>query len=285
MNVFTTVAELRNFLDSNESGSLGFVPTMGALHAGHRSLVARAVAENELTIASIFVNPTQFNEESDLTSYPSTPRQDYALLREAGCDLVFHPTVSEVYPKSGLPEPDYQPGYLAETLEGAHRPGHFAGVVQVVHRLLDIVRPERLYMGQKDYQQAAIIADMIRSLELPVELRVCPTVREQDGLAMSSRNVRLSPDIRRRAVRLFETLTKVRQTIDTLPPEAQEQLALWQLADADFRPEYFRIVDGATLRPLNEYSSTEHAVACTAVWAGGVRLIDNMILKSPGPDI
>lgn len=255
---------------------------MGALHAGHRSLVERAAAECPLVVASIFVNPTQFNEHSDLIAYPRTPETDYALLETAGCRVVFHPDVEEIYPPEGLPEPDYRPGHLAETLEGAHRPGHFAGVVQVVHRLLDIVRPDRLYMGQKDYQQAAIIADMIRALQLPIELRVCPTVREKDGLALSSRNVRLTPDIRRRAVRLYETLTKTRQTMETLSPEQQERLALWQLADTDFRPEYFQIVDGNSLHPVRDYADSDRVVACTAVWAGDVRLIDNMILKSSG---
>ena len=281
MYLFKTVQDYSNFLKhlGSEATSIGFVPTMGALHEGHLSLIKASKEQNALTVCSIFVNPTQFNESTDLKKYPRTPAKDIALLAAAGCDVVLLPSVEEVYPPAVDLDSPIPPKALVVAMEGQFRPGHFEGVVQVVKRLLDIVRPAHLYMGQKDYQQAAIIAWMLESLELPVELVVCPIMREADGLAMSSRNVRLEQDIRSRASLLYQTLLAVKERLYEGSVEELQSWALGNLAQKDFRPEYFDIVDGQSLQPLEQITATDFVVACTAVWAGEVRLIDNMILQ------
>lgn len=281
MYLFKTVQDYSNFLQhlDGDSASVGFVPTMGALHDGHLSLINASKEQNALTVCSIFVNPTQFNESSDLVKYPRTPARDIELLAAAGCDVIFMPSPEEVYPPGVDLDSPIPPADLVSGMEGQFRPGHFEGVVQVVKRLLDIVQPARLYMGQKDYQQSAIIGWMIQALELPVELVVCPIMREADGLAMSSRNVRLEEDIRQRATLLFQTLTAVKEKLHEASVQDVQAWALGNLSQKDFRPEYFEIVDGVSLQPLEEINETDFVVACTAVWAGEVRLIDNMILQ------
>ncbi|NET30864.1 MAG: pantoate--beta-alanine ligase [Cyanothece sp. SIO1E1] len=281
MYLFKTVQDYSNFLQhlEGDSTSIGFVPTMGALHDGHLSLIKASKEQNALTVCSIFVNPTQFNESTDLQKYPRTPGKDIELLASAGCDVIFMPSPEEVYPAGVDLASPVPPADLVSGMEGQFRPGHFEGVVQVVKRLLDIVQPARLYMGQKDYQQAAIIGWMIQSLELPVELVVCPIMREDDGLAMSSRNVRLEQNIRARATLLYQTLTVVKEKLYEVSVQELQALALGNLSQKDFRPEYFEIVDGVSLQPLEKISATDFVVACTAVWAGEVRLIDNMILQ------
>ena len=280
MYIFKTVQDLQQHLNQqrNEGKKIGFVPTMGALHLGHLTLVKTALPQNNLVVASIFVNPTQFGDPEDLEKYPRPIESDIEKLEALGCHALFLPSFEEVYPED-LQRPHFDLGDLDKGMEGAHRPGHFAGVVQVVHRLLDIVQPDSLYMGQKDYQQAAIIGWMINSHELPVELVVSPIKREADGLAMSSRNVRLDPAIRTRATILYETLSAVKEKLLTHSVLDLQKWALATLQQKDFRPEYFDIVDGETLQPLQTITEKSFVVACTAVWAGEVRLIDNMILQ------
>lgn len=281
MYLFKTVQEYSNYIQflGGEADSIGFIPTMGALHAGHLSLIEASKQQNDITVCSIFVNPTQFNESTDLDKYPRTPARDIELLASAECDIIIMPSPEEVYPSGVDLDSPVPPRDLVKGMEGQFRPGHFEGVVQVVKRLLDIVQPSRLYMGQKDYQQAAIIEWMINSLELPVELVVSPIKREADGLAMSSRNVRLDPAIRKRATILYETLSAVKEKLFTQSVVNLQKWALTTLQQKDFRPEYFDIVDGETLQPLKTITEKSFVVACTAVWAGEVRLIDNMILQ------
>ncbi len=281
MLLFKKVSTLRNHLESYRAAgrNIGFAPTMGALHEGHLSLIRQARAENDLVVCSIFVNPTQFNDPADLEKYPRTPDKDKAMLEKVGNDVLFMPPAAEIYPPGPATPLAIDFGQLDKVMEGKFRPGHFAGVASVVKRLLDIVEPDRLYMGQKDYQQFAIIQHMIRSLHLPVQLIMCPTVREADGLAMSSRNVRLTPAFRKRAPQIYRTLSTVKQLTGDFPPSVLSSRALNELTTAGLRPEYFEIVDGATLQSLSQWDKTTSAVACTAVWAGEVRLIDNIILK------
>lgn len=289
MLIFKKVADLRQWL-ARQDLMVGFVPTMGALHAGHLELVRMAKREGCTTVASIFVNPTQFNDPSDLEKYPRTPEKDAELLVGARCDALFIPSVEEVYPPGEDLRIELDFKQLDKVMEGVFRPGHFTGMATVVHRLLDIVRPQKLYMGQKDYQQLAIVRDMVRQLSMPVEVIMCPTVREPDGLAMSSRNVRLSPEMRAAAPAIYQTLLWAKAALEQdLPvPDIQES-AMRRLQEAGLRPEYFDLVDGQTLNPirskgailfLNERGRSESIVACTAALAGDVRLIDNLVLYS-----
>lgn len=256
---------------------VGFVPTMGALHQGHLALIRRAIAENDLALVSIFVNPTQFNQETDLENYPRTPETDIEQLVRTGCHLLYLPDQEEVYPQGTEYALDWSPGPLEEVMEGAHRPGHFRGVAQVVKRLLDIVQPSRLYMGQKDYQQVRIIQALIAHYDMPVELVMHPIVREADGLAMSSRNVRLSPQMRAQATVLYRALKKARQAFRQNQHAAEiEQEALEQIRASGLTPEYVSIADAETLQA---WAGQGKAVACVAAWAGDVRLIDNLELN------
>lgn len=282
MILFKKVEQLQLFIASQKQKKrkVGFVPTMGALHNGHLSLIRQAKDENDLVVCSIFVNPTQFNDASDLEKYPRTAAKDIQLLTSVSCDVLFMPSVEEVYPK-GLDitlELDF--GELATVMEGKFRPGHFDGMAQVVNRLLNIVLPHNLYMGQKDFQQLTIVRSMLRQLDSEINLVMCPIVREEDGLAMSSRNVRLTPKHRELALVLSQTLKKSKELILEKTPKEIQQWAMNELAIADFKPEYFDIVDGVTLQAVNDFQGTDFAVACTAVWVGEVRLIDNMVLKS-----
>ncbi len=252
---------------------------MGALHDGHLSLIQKSTSQNDVTVVSIFVNPTQFNEKSDLDKYPRTVNEDAKLLKSVGCDYLFLPSVKEIYPNGESESIELDISSLTKYMEGPNRPGHFEGVVQVVHRLLSIVGPKHLYMGQKDFQQFTIIAHMIRSLKLKTKLMVCPIKREEDGLAMSSRNVRLKKKIRVQAKVLFGTLSFVKAHQDKYTPSTLQKKAITQLTIPQFKPEYFVIADGHTLKPIKKMAEHKYVVACTAVWAGDVRLIDNMILK------
>lgn len=282
MLLLKQVESLQRFLSSRkEAGdTIGFVPTMGALHEGHLALVRKARSENILSVCSIFVNPTQFNESGDLDAYPRLPGPDLEALTSVGNDAVFMPSVAEIYPNGKAGGAPVDLAGLDQPMEGAFRPGHFAGVAQVVDRLLDIVQPHRLYMGQKDYQQAAIIGHLLRETGRSAELRVHPTIREADGLAMSSRNLRLTPYHRERAPSLYQTLQWIREAYlqgESLPQI--EQAAMERLEQPGFRPEYVQIVDGITLQPARTPDQHEVVVACLACWAGDVRLIDNLILK------
>lgn len=258
---------------------IGFIPTMGALHNGHLYLIKKAKKENDITVVSIFVNPTQFNDKKDLEKYPRTLEKDRLMLMSVRTDILYAPEPDDVYPEGSDNNFSIDLGGLDTVMEGAHRPGHFNGVAQVVKRLLEIVQPDNLYMGQKDFQQFTIIQYMINTLNIPTKLRVCPIVREQNGLAMSSRNVRLSSKARENAKLIHNTLKAVKHKIKSHTSSELAQYALKRLTKPPFEPEYFDIVDGNTLQPIENIDKHSYIVACTAVWIEGVRLIDNMILK------
>jgi pantoate--beta-alanine ligase len=281
MITFTTTAELKNFLEKakTEARSVGFVPTMGALHEGHLSLIERSVRENDMTICSIFVNPIQFNNPSDLEKYPRMPEKDLPMLENAGCDVVFMPPVDEMYPGGEVSPVMVDFGMLDKVMEGKFRPGHFDGVAIVVKRLFDMVNPDRAYFGKKDYQQLAVIRHMVNELNLPVEIIPCETVREPDGLAMSSRNLRLTGEQRERANEIYKVLLWVRETITTYPVDEIEEEAIKKInAIPGFETEYFEIADSRTLLHAEGPPEGKRWVACTAVFAGQVRLIDNLEL-------
>jgi len=282
MFLFKKVADLQQYLQkvSNEGKIIGFVPTMGALHHGHLSLVNRSIADTSCTVVSIFVNPTQFDDKKDLEKYPRTLKNDIEMLSSVQTTVLFVPDVEEIYPKGLDTAPDLNFGQLATVLEGAFRPGHFDGMAQVVHRLLDIVKPDQLFMGQKDFQQLTIVRSMLKQLKHKTTLVVCPIIREQDGLAMSSRNRRLTPAYREKAVLLSQILSKVKSSLSTQTPKSMSKMAMKVLTEAGFKPEYFEIVDGVTLLPVNSFSASDFIVALTAAWAGEIRLIDNMILRN-----
>lgn len=279
MLVFYDVRSIQSWIQGNKDKgkSIGFVPTMGALHAGHISLIEKSKKENDLTVCSIFVNPTQFNDPKDLEKYPRTFEADSQLLTNATCDLLFYPSIGEIYPPK-VSEVIIDLKGLDTMMEGVHRPGHFKGVVQVVHRLLDIVKPDNLYMGQKDFQQFTIIDHMIKVLALPVHLVVCPISREPHGLAMSSRNERLSKEGRQQASNIYSVLSKSILLKSKQSPKSICVELFDQLNHGPFRPEYVEIVDRYSLLPLNDWSSSKNPVICTAVWLEGVRLIDNIML-------
>jgi pantoate--beta-alanine ligase len=282
MLVFKTVAALQSWVQRKRAGGalIGFVPTMGALHDGHLELVRLAKRAGDLAVASIFVNPTQFNDPGDLKKYPRTPGRDLEMLLSVHCDAVFMPSEEEIYPPGRDISVNIDLGILDKVMEGAFRPGHFKGMMTVVKRLLEIVQPDNLYMGQKDFQQLTIVANMIWELGLDVQLVMCHTVREHDGLAMSSRNVRLSPEQRRLAPLIYKTLQEARSHILQQPVSLIAAQAVEQLSAAGFRPEYFEIVDGYTLQTVSGPSESDLIVACVAAWLGEVRLIDNLILKN-----
>lgn len=282
MFLYHTLSELQQYLNSRRQlgEAIGFAPTMGALHSGHLDLIRHSKAHNACTVCSIFVNPTQFNDPKDLEKYPRTPEKDLAMLESVGTEVVFMPQVEEIYPPGLDTSLQLDLGQLDKVMEGAFRPGHFQGMAQVVKRLLDIVQPDRLYMGQKDFQQFSIVGHMIRQLNLPVELVMVPTVREADGLAMSSRNVRLSEAQRAAAPVIYQTLSWAKTQLGVLPIAEIEAEAMQRLSLPEFRPEYFQIVDGQTLMPVVEPAEHEWIVACVASWVGEVRLIDNLEMST-----
>jgi len=277
MEIINHVSELQAIIrDKIQHGlKVGLVPTMGALHQGHLSLLRKAREENDISVVSIFVNPTQFNDQTDLKNYPRTPEADYALLKKEGCDLVFAPTVEEMYPSDYTFT--YTIGNLAEIMEGKFRPGHFQGVVLVVNRLFRIVTPHRAYFGEKDYQQMTIIRKMVQDLKIPVEIRPCPIIREPDGLAMSSRNVRLGKPERENAPFIAQTLLKAASMGREKSPSDIENYVIRTIDTNPYlKTEYFNIVDALTLTPLKAWDKTRDAIGCIAVWAGKIRLIDNV---------
>lgn len=283
MWAFHQPVSLERFLNRQRAAgcSIGFVPTMGALHDGHLALVRQSNAEQDITVCSIFVNPTQFNDPADLLKYPRNEGEDFFLLEGAACTAVLLPSEGDVYPQGRQAGPFFAFGHLDKTMEGEFRPGHFKGVAQVVHRLLQMVAPDVLYMGQKDFQQVAIVREMIRQAGLPVKLVMCPTVREPNGLAMSSRNVRLNPEQRVRAGMIHAELQRIKDQARQTPFARLEEQALKALSSApEFRPEYVRIVDGRTLQPLSDFGQSDFIVACAATWVGNVRLIDNEVVKN-----
>lgn len=281
MILFKQARELTRWLDMqrNAGGRIGFVPTMGALHPGHISLITISKKKTSLTVCSIFVNPTQFNDPADFQKYPITLEKDIALLEKAGADVLFLPDASEVYPDGTDSLEHYDLGRLETLLEGRYRPGHFQGVCQVMRRLLDIVRPDDLFMGRKDYQQCMVIQRLLGILRMPSVLHRCPIIRGSDGLAMSSRNIRLTPRQRSNAPAIYKTLERIREGwkagADT---RALIAVAMTSLASAGFRVDYVSIADGTTLEPLAAWQ--DDAVALIAAFLGEVRLIDNLNLRS-----
>lgn len=276
LKTFTTRREIRDYLSAQGTATVGFVPTMGALHNGHLSLIAQAKQGNTLVVCSIFVNPTQFNDPKDLENYPRPIEADIAKLEHAGCDVLFNPAVSEIY--DGDEQWHLNIGPLEHLLEGEFRPGHYQGVTQVVYKLLDIVKPNALYMGQKDYQQIMVVNRMIELMNIPVKMVMCPIERETDGLAMSSRNIHLTSADRQHALVLSKTLKWVKANFNSDDIAGMEEQAMEKLAAKDdVQPEYFRIVDGKTLLPAQK--DTQSVVALTAARVGKTRLIDNVVIK------
>ncbi|MBO7230133.1 MAG: pantoate--beta-alanine ligase [Bacteroidaceae bacterium] len=280
MRVVSTKAELKSLLDACrlEGKSISLVPTMGALHEGHASLVRRSVAENDVTVVSVFVNPTQFNDKNDLKNYPRTLEADCALLEKEGADIVFAPTVEEMYPEEDTRVFAFSP--LDTVMEGACRPGHFNGVAQIVSKLFYAVEPDRAYFGEKDFQQLAIIREMVRQLSFDIEIVGCPIVRENDGLAMSSRNTLLSAEERERALTISRTLFKSLEYAkgnNLAETKAFVEAAINETPGLDL--EYYQIVDGNTLQAIEEWSDSEYVVGCIALFCGKVRLIDNIVYK------
>lgn len=261
-----------------EGKRIGFVPTMGALHDGHASLVARSVKENDITVVSVFVNPTQFNDKNDLKNYPRTLDADCALLGRVGAAVVFAPSVEEMYPTEDTRRFSFAP--LDTVMEGACRPGHFNGVAQIVSKLFYAVNPDRAYFGEKDFQQLAIIREMVRQLSLDVEIVGCPIVREEDGLAMSSRNTLLSEDERERALTISSTLFASVDFAKVNTLEATKAFVEDMINDTPgLELEYYQIVDGNTLQEIAEWGDSDYVVGCIALFCGNVRLIDNIKYK------
>ncbi|MDR2962184.1 MAG: pantoate--beta-alanine ligase [Bacteroidales bacterium] len=256
---------------------IGFVPTMGALHAGHISLIHHSTAECNTTVASIFVNPVQFNNPADLQTYPRTLDADLELLEKNGCDVVFVPQVEDMYPEGTQNLEAYNFGTLETVMEGAFRPGHFNGVAVVVKRLFDLVQPDKAFFGNKDFQQVAIVRELVRRCMLPIEIVACPIVRQSDGLAMSSRNVRLSPEERTQAAKISQTLFAAQTLAQTEILQTVKQYVIDTInAVPELEVEYFDIVDNSTLQSISLWEDAEQAVGCVAVNVGAVRLIDNI---------
>jgi len=260
---------------------IGFVPTMGALHDGHLSLLKTSLKENKLSVCSIFVNPAQFNDPTDFKKYPSTIDDDILKLETNGCDILFVPSVAEIYPDGFEVKKKYELGYLDNILEGEFRPGHFQGVCMAVERLLLIVQPDKLYLGQKDYQQCMIITRLaqLMGLEERVDIRICPILREKDGLAMSSRNMRLSKEERAKAPALYETLVFLQQNIRNGSLQDLKKQATDDLQKKGFKPDYVEIANAETLKPINEWDARTNILGLVAAYIDGVRLIDNMMLN------
>ena len=275
MEKFTTVEGLKGALAARKGSSVGLVPTMGALHDGHVSLVRRARAENDTVVVSVFVNPTQFNDKNDLRNYPRTPEADLEVLRKAGADIVFMPTVEEVYPEPDTRVFDF--GQLDKVMEGATRPGHFNGVGQVVSRLLELVKPDRAYFGEKDFQQIAVIKELVRQLVIPVQIVECPIVREADGLALSSRNLLLTAEHRAAAPMIHAAMQAEAETAGTKSVEETERDVIARVEKSPLlKVIYFQLVDEDTLQPVKDWKSAAHVRGCIAVQAGEIRLIDNL---------
>ena len=278
MKTVYTVNELKQELATVDMSGVGFVPTMGALHSGHRSLVELARKECETVVVSVFVNPTQFNDKNDLKHYPRTPEADEALLRAAGADIVFMPSVEEIYPEPDTRVFDF--GEIDKVMEGATRPGHFNGVAQVVSRLFDMVNPAKAYFGEKDFQQIAVIKAMVAQLGLDVEIVECPIIRDVDGLALSSRNTLLTAEHRAAAPHIYATISQCADKTQTMSPAELEE---WVKAEVESNPLlkviYFQAVDALTMQEVATWEQSERVQGCIAVQAGEIRLIDNVRIK------
>lgn len=285
MKILRTVSDLQSFSRQAKAQgkSLGLVPTMGALHAGHISLMKEARKGCDTVVASVFVNPTQFNNKEDLATYPRTEEADCRLLEKAGVDAAFIPAVEEVYPadENAAAAHVFDLGEVAEVMEGAFRPGHFQGVAQIVSRLMRWANPDRAYFGEKDFQQIAVIRRMVSTEKIPVEIVACPILREADGLALSSRNVRLSAEARNVAPGIYRTL---RESVEYSQSHSVEATRSHVESAINALPlcevEYFAIVDSLSMQPVSDWNSPNGTQGCVTVYCGGVRLIDNINYRS-----
>ncbi len=279
MDIFKYKSDIRRKIESLGPGStIGFVPTMGALHKGHLSLIDCSLKQNDVTVVSIFVNPTQFNDKSDFKNYPRTLEADLKILRTINCDIVFTPAESEMYDKPDSFEYDF--GHLDKVLEGKYRPGHFTGVARIVTRLFEVVTPHKAYFGLKDFQQLIIIKKLTEDLKLPVRIISCPTVREKDGLAMSSRNSLLSAEQRKHAPLIYHTLCQAEKNSKKYTVGHVKKTVVNTLnKDPHLSVEYFEIVDNINLNPVKSWEELSVKVGCIAVKAGDVRLIDNIVFN------
>lgn len=280
MKIIKTISELQNSLNQlkSEGKSIGFVPTMGALHSGHVSLVEKCVNENDICVVSVFVNPTQFNDKNDLINYPRNLEKDCKILNDAGCSIVFAPSVEEMYPEPDTREFNF--GELETVMEGKFRSGHFNGVAQIVSKLFYAVEPSRAYFGEKDFQQIAIIKAMVKKLNFNLEIVSCPIIREESGLAKSSRNELLTTEERKKAALISKTLF---ESLNFAPKTSVDKLKTWVINQINSEPilnvEYFEIVDGETLKSISKWEDSSYIVGCVAVYCGKIRLIDNITFK------
>ena len=277
MNVYNFIVDIQRFVEEKHNLGLkiGFVPTMGALHEGHLSLINRAKKDNDIVVCSVFVNPIQFNNPTDLEKYPRTPEKDIEKLEQAGCDAVFMPSAEEMYPEKVSDHYDF--GDLERVMEGACRPGHFNGVAIVVRKLFEIVNPDKAYFGEKDFQQLAIIKKMVQNLNMNLEIVPCPIIRENDGLAMSSRNVRLNETERAIAPKIFATLNDAISKKVSMTPAEMKEYTLAKYAEIkEFEVEYVEITDETNLKSLENWNECDHARIFVALQLGPVRLIDNV---------
>jgi pantoate--beta-alanine ligase len=283
MLIVKRASNLHQLINSGEKEirTTGFVPTMGALHEGHLSLIQTAKKENGRVICSIFVNPTQFNDPADYQKYPITIDNDVHLLQRAGCDVLFLPSVEEIYPDGTSAVSHFDIGYLDTILEGKYRPGHFQGVCMVINRLLNITGPATLYLGQKDFQQCMVIKKLLETTRMSesVQVKICPTLREKDGLAMSSRNMRLNVTDRQKANAIFQALTFIKNNLKPGNIGSLKESAALQLSNAGFKVDYLEITDAVSLQPIDQWNGRSQIVALAAAFLGEVRLIDNMLLN------
>jgi pantoate--beta-alanine ligase len=283
MILFKKGTDLRKYLDIQRKNGLktGFVPTMGALHRGHISLLEEARRQTDITISSIFVNPVQFNDPADYQNYPITTEKDILMLETAGCDILFLPSVEEIYPDGVSGGPHYELGYLETILEGKYRPGHFQGVCRVVQRLLEIVLPDELYIGQKDYQQCMVIRRLLQltGMEATVHINISPTLRETDGLAMSSRNMRLDALAREKAPAIYQSLSHIKKNLQPGDLGGLKEYAVSFLTSKGFKVDYVEIADAGDLQLVNHWDGKQELVALAAAFLDDVRLIDNVLLN------
>ncbi len=280
MEIVSTVRDLTNFVEAvkKQNQTIGFVPTMGALHQGHLSLVNEAGKQSDVVIVSIFVNPTQFNNADDLKNYPRTLENDARLLSQTNCNLIFAPSVAEIYPEKDVRQFNF--GSLEQVMEGKYRPGHFNGVAQVVSRLFDLVKPDKAFFGAKDFQQLAIVRKMSSELRPELQIVACPIIREADGLAMSSRNTLLSEDMRKKSPVIAHTLF---ESIKFVAQKSVDEVIAFVIGEINrvegLEVEYFDIVDSTTLQPVKSWDEADSITGCIAVYAGEIRLIDNVTYK------
>lgn len=279
MLIISKITELVEILapKKQKNSTIGFVPTMGALHEGHLSLIRISKQQTDFTVCSIFVNPTQFNNSSDLTLYPRTPEADIRMLENAGCDILYMPDVKDVYPENDSRQFDF--GYLDTILEGAHRPGHFNGVGQVVSILLEGIKPDKAYFGSKDYQQVMVVKSLVKQLHLPVEIVACPILREPDGLAMSSRNTRLTKEERKIAALVPSIMQKAIEIIHKSGVLEAKSYVSQECTNNNMKLDYYEVCDADTLEPIEDIKSAQKAISLIAVFVGNIRLIDNWMVN------